>query len=184
MVVQREYFTGYFKTQILGLEIDAEHVHRGLATNTTITNQNKRNWYTGFGMTRCWRSSTNCTIKGLLLFTINTSLAVIMALMCSKLITIALSLPSIVDGYDNTGSRTRRSRAGSPVRRITECFPSSSRCDCPDSNTTSHARIPIPFRRVCAGTMANLAISSSVLGLETMVRLLLECLLGFFFFFF
>ena len=43
MVVQREYFTDYFKTQILGLEIDAEHVHRGLATNTTITNQNKRN---------------------------------------------------------------------------------------------------------------------------------------------
>lgn len=43
MVVQREYYTDYFKTQILGLEIDAEHVNRGLTTNTTITNQNKRN---------------------------------------------------------------------------------------------------------------------------------------------
>lgn len=80
-----------------------------------------------------------------------TSEAVMMALTCSKLTTIALSRPRMEEGYERTGSRTLRSRAGNPVRRIMECFPTSSSRACPVSDTTIQLFTPVvptPFRLI------------------------------------
>lgn len=77
--------------------------------------------------------------------------AVMMALTCSKLTTIALSRPRMEEGYERTGSRTLRSRAGNPVRRIMECFPTSSSRACPVSDTTIQLFTPVvptPFRLI------------------------------------
>lgn len=97
--------------------------------------------------TRDWRSWMNAPKSGWLDLGMSTSVAVMMALTCSKLTTIARSRPRIVDGYDSAGSRTLRSRAGKPVRRMMVCFPSSSRRDPPESETTIHALIAVPFLR-------------------------------------
>lgn len=77
--------------------------------------------------------------------------AVMMALTCSKLTTMALSRPRMEEGYERTGSRTLRSRAGNPVRRIMECFPTSSSRACPVSDTTIQLFTPVvptPFRLI------------------------------------
>ena len=74
-----------------------------------------------------------------------------MALTCSKLTTMALSRPRMEEGYERTGSRTLGSRAGNPVRRIMECFPTSSSRECPVSDTTIQlftAVVPTPFRLI------------------------------------
>lgn len=77
--------------------------------------------------------------------------AVMMALTCSKLTTMALSRPRMEEGYERTGSRTLGSRAGNPVRRIMECFPTSSSRECPVSDTTIQLFTPVvptPFRLI------------------------------------
>uniref|UniRef100_A0A2P2KNG2 Uncharacterized protein n=1 Tax=Rhizophora mucronata TaxID=61149 RepID=A0A2P2KNG2_RHIMU len=92
-----------------------------------------------------------------------------MALMCSKLMTMALSRPSTVDGYDRSGSRIRRSRAGNPVRRMIACFPASTTCDCPVDSSSSHARTPIPFFRAAAVVGGLVTASGSSSGCWLMV---------------
>lgn len=95
----------------------------------------------------CWwrtslrrSSSTNGVTERSAELTSKTSWAVMMALMCSRFITIALSLPSTVDGHRRTGSRIRRSRAGRPVRRMMACFPASKTWELPSESISSHAR--------------------------------------------
>lgn len=68
-----------------------------------------------------------------------------MALMCSRLTTTARSRPSKVEGHESCGSRRRRSRPGSPVRRMMACFPASTTRASPAASTASHARGPAPF---------------------------------------
>lgn len=77
------------------------------------------------------------------------SWAVMMALMCSKLTTMALSRPTIVEGYDSMGSRTRRSLAASPVRRIITGLPASTTSLSPSLSITSHVLFPLPFLLTC-----------------------------------
>lgn len=71
-----------------------------------------------------------------------------MALMCSKLMTMALSRPRRVEGYDKRGSNIRRSRAGSPVLLMMACFPASTTSVSPLPSRTSHCLTPLPFFRI------------------------------------
>lgn len=63
-------------------------------------------------------SCTNWATRGLLASRRKTSWAVIIVFMCSRFTTIACSRPRIVEGYESTGSSTRRSRAGRCACRI------------------------------------------------------------------
>ncbi|TQD98980.1 hypothetical protein C1H46_015450 [Malus baccata] len=52
-----------------------------------------------------------------------------------------------VDGYERSGSRIRRSRAGRPVRRMMACLPASTTWACPLESRSSHGLTPSPFFR-------------------------------------
>jgi len=69
----------------------------------------------------------------------STSDAVMTARTRSRLTTTARSRPMRLDGYDSAGSSARRSRAGSPVRRISWCFPIASTRHAPAEETTAHS---------------------------------------------
>lgn len=105
-------------------------------------------------------------------FDMSTSEEVMMALTCSRLMTIALSLPKIVEGYESKGSKTLRSRGCSPVRRMIGCFPTSSCCDLPSAFTTSHSltaavAAAAPFRLAgvsCGGGPATAAATFDARG--------------------
>lgn len=100
-----------------------------------------------------WSSSMNGITDGSLEFSKRTSWAVMMALMCSKLMTMARSRPRTVDGYERSGSRIRRSRAGRPVRRMMACLPASTTWACPLESSSSHGRTPKPFFRSAPPTV-------------------------------
>lgn len=85
------------------------------------------------------RSWTKVATRGSLKLGMRTSVAVTITRICSSLITTARSRPSIVEGYDSIVSRARRSREGRPVRRMIECFPTSSWYDNPDTGTINHS---------------------------------------------
>ncbi|KAK7845555.1 cytochrome p450 81d1, partial [Quercus suber] len=67
-----------------------------------------------------------------------------MALIFSRLITMALSRPKMLDGYDRTGSRLRRSLPGKPVRLMISDFPASNTWAWPVVFSTNQART-VPF---------------------------------------
>jgi hypothetical protein len=106
-----------------------------------VPGQKKRTWSEEDARTRAWRSRTNRAKAGSLEFGRSTSAAVITALTRSRFTTMARSRPRIVDGYESSESSTRRSRAGSPVRAITACFPASSTRAGPDAGTTIQSRL-------------------------------------------
>ena len=100
-----------------------------------------------------------------------TSCAVMMALTCSKFMSIALSLPTIVDEYDSSGSSIRRSRAATPVRRIITCLLASTASLSPPAPTTAHVLAPLPFLR-----MGRVVTGSLILQLQASVTL--DCSFG------
>lgn len=69
----------------------------------------------------------------------STSVAVMTARARSRLTTTARSRPVMLHGHDSAGSSPRRSRAGSPVRRISWCFPTSSTRHAPAPDTAAHS---------------------------------------------
>jgi len=95
-----------------------------------------------------WSSWTKGVTEGSRELRRRTSWAVMMALMCSKLMTMALSRPRRVEGYERRGSNMRRSRAGRPVRRMMACFPASTTSVSPFPSSSSHCLTPVPFFRI------------------------------------
>jgi hypothetical protein len=102
--------------------------------------------------TRACRSLWKGPRSGLLESRTSASVAVTMALTCSRLTTTARSRTRMVEGEARSGSSTRRSRVGTPVISMIRCFPSSASRGSPAAGTTSHFRLgAAPFRRVAGG---------------------------------
>ena len=110
-----------------------------------------------------WSSSTKGVTDGSRELSKRTSWAVMIALMCSRFITIARSRPNTVDGYERSGSKIRRSRAGRPVRLMIACLPASITSAWPVESTTIQALTPVAFFRWGAEMGRAVSGSSSVM---------------------